>query len=262
MPATFWTSDKIDFIKKNLHLSDADLAIHFSVSASAFKSARLRYNILKNPNGRFSKDEDKIIKELYSNTKTKVIAKKLNRSICSIYNRASILNIKKSPEFLASPECGRLYPGHNKCKSTQYPKGHVPANKGKKISAELRKKLKHTFFQKGHKPANTKFNGYISLRKDKRSGITYKVIRVSEGNFKGLHIYNWEKENGPVPEGFIVAFKTTDTMNCDPENLELITRAESMKRNSLHNYPEDIQQAIHTRSQLTRQINKIKKEAI
>jgi hypothetical protein len=136
----------------------------------------------------------------------------------------------------------------------------VPANKGKKISAELRKKLKHTFFQKGHKPANTKFNGYISLRKDKRSGITYKVIRVSEGNFKGLHIYNWEKENGPVPEGFIVAFKTTDTMNCDSENLKIITKVENMKRNSLYNYPEEIQQLIHTRGQLTRQINKRQEE--
>ena len=260
MPAKLWTSDKIDFIKKNLHLSDADLASHFSVSDSAIKSARLRYNILRNPNGRFSKDEDKIIKELYSNTKTKAIAEKLKRSIYSIYNRANILNLKKSPEFLASPECGRLYPGHNKGKSTQYPKGHVPANKGKKISAELRKKLKHTFFQKGHKPANTKFNGYISLRKDKRSGITYKVIRVSEGNFKHLHVHSWEKENGPVPEGFIVAFKTTDTMNCDKENLELITRAESMKRNSLYNYPEEIQQLIHTRGQLTRQINKRQEE--
>jgi len=260
MPATFWTSDKIDFIKKNLHLSDADLAIHFSVSDSAFKSARLRYNILRNPNGRFSKEEDKIIIELYSNTLTKIIAKKLERSVRSIYGRAHLLGFHKNPEFFGTPKSGTFYPGHTKGKSTQYPKGHVPANKGKKISAELRKKLKHTFFQKGHKPANTKFNGYISLRKDKRSGITYKVIRVSEGNFKGLHIYNWEKENGPVPEGFIVAFKTTDTMNCDKENLELITRAESMKRNSLYNYPEEIQQLIHTRGQLTRQINKRQEE--
>jgi len=98
MPATFWTSDKIDFIKKNLHLSDADLAIHFSVSDSAIKSARLRYNILRNPNGRFSKEEDKIIIELYSNTLTKIIADSNTKSAEAILKQSGVFQLKDNNE--------------------------------------------------------------------------------------------------------------------------------------------------------------------
>jgi len=167
MPKQYWTQDKLDYIKANLHLSDKELGCHFSKAASTIKSLRGKYKILKGIN-------------------------------------------------------------------TQFKPGHTPANKGKKISAKEKEKYKHTFYQKGHKPHNTKYDGYIGKRTDTRTGITYKVIRISKNTFKHLHVHNWEKANGPVPEGFIVAFKTSDTMNCEPENLELITRAENMKRNSFH----------------------------
>ena len=260
MPATFWTSDKIDFIKNNLHLSDAGLGEYFSASSEAIKQIRLRYGILKRHRTYLSSKEIEIMMKLYANTRTDIIAKKLNRSDKCIYSHANKLGIKKNPEFLHSADCGIFFPGHQKGNKTQYKKGNIPYNKGKKMSKETREKVKHTFFQKGHKPHNEKFDGYISTRKHKKTGTIYKVIRVSLGHFKYLHVYNWEKKNGPVPEGFIVIFKDGDTMNCDSENLKIITKAENMNRNSLYNYPEEIQQLIHTRGQLTRQINKRQEE--
>jgi hypothetical protein len=41
----------------------------------------------------------------------------------------------------------------------------------------------------------------------------------------------WEKANGPVPKGYIIYHKDGDNKNDDLSNLEIITRAELLKRN-------------------------------
>jgi hypothetical protein len=53
-----------------------------------------------------------------------------------------------------------------------------------------------------------------------------------------------------------VAFMDRNTMNCNVANLEILTSAELLKRNSLHNYPIPIARAIQLRGALNRQINK------
>jgi len=112
-----------------------------------------------------------------------------------------------------------------------FPKGHKPWNAGMKGWAA--KGTEATRFKKGLRVYNEKHNGAISIRNDHkdRNGIAYKFIRIEKGKWKLLHRYNWEKTHGKIPKGFIVAFKTKDTMNCEVENLELITRAENMRRN-------------------------------
>jgi hypothetical protein len=44
-------------------------------------------------------------------------------------------------------------------------------------------------------------------------------------------------------------------MNITIENLELIDRAENMRRNSYVNLPEEIKEVIHIKKQITRKIN-------
>jgi len=112
---------------------------------------------------------------------------------------------------------------------SQYVKGQSPINKGKKqsefMSAEAIKRTKKTRFKNGNLPNNTLHDGAITIRKDK-NGYLYKWIRISKANWRMLHVYNWEKINGPVPEGHILVFKNDDRMNCDPDNVRLITNAE------------------------------------
>ena len=43
--------------------------------------------------------------------------------------------------------------------------------------------------------------------------------------------------NGPVPEGMVVAFRDSDKLNIEPENLMLISRAELL-RLSQHGYKD------------------------
>ena len=136
-------------------------------------------------------------------------------------------------------------------------RGHVPANKGKKMPNEIKEKIKHTFFKKGHKPHNAKIDGYISKRLDKRNGRTYLYIRISEGKWEEYHRYVWEKQNGKIPAGMNLIFKDGNTLNCNIDNLELLTNAELMKRNSIHNYPEELQVKIRKLAKLKKTLKKL-----
>ena len=62
----------------------------------------------------------------------------------------------------------------------------------------------------------------------------------------------WEEVNGPVPHGHIVVFCDKNAANIEISNLELITRAENMRRNTIHRYPSELKETI-------RQLGKLKK---
>ena len=110
-------------------------------------------------------------------------------------------------------------------------KNQVPANKGKKMSKAMYKKCKPTMFKKGQLPKNTREgDGAISIRHDNR-GIPVKHIRVALGKWVYLSRYNYEKYIGQIPPGHIVIFKDGDTMNCEPGNLALLSRADNARRN-------------------------------
>jgi hypothetical protein len=195
------------------------------------------------------------LKRLYPDTRSAEIAEILNCTIYRIYNKAYQLGLKKSIEFKRSEA---LIKGlMTKGVSHRFSKGHEPANKGKKwdefMTPEGQKNSLKTTFRKGHLPHNTKSDNEISLRND--DGYLYKYIRVALGKWQPLHVYNWEKVNGKIPEGYIVVFKSPDKMNCDISNLELITREENMMRNTIHRYPPELKFTIRKLKQLNRLIN-------
>lgn len=147
-------------------------------------------------------------------------------------------------------------------KESQFKKGQVSFNKGKKQSEFLSKaaiaKSKKTRFKKGQLPPNTKYNGCISTRNHK--GIIYKVVRVDNAKWEMLHVYTWKQAGKKIPKGSVVVFKDGDTMNINIANLECITRKQLMLRNTLHNYPKEIALTIQLRGALNRQINKHAKQ--
>jgi len=80
-------------------------------------------------------------------------------------------------------------------------------------------------------PKNHRQVGEIRLQKDK-SGSQYYMIKIKEPNkWQLLHRHNWEKKYGKIPEGLLLVFKDRNSLNTEPENLELITRKENMDRN-------------------------------
>lgn len=179
----------------------------------------------------------------------KTMAKAIGRSNCLVKGRMKKMGLVVPREII-----------EQRIIDSRYKKGQVPCNKGKKMDPELYQKIKHTFFKEGHTPINTLYDKAIRLRKYKKANYgPYYYIRISKKNWIPYHQYLWVEKYGNIPAGFIVVFKDKNTLNCVIENLEMISIEENMKRNTIHNYPEEIVKAVQTRSLLTRTINKVKK---
>lgn len=206
--------------------------------------------------GRFwTEKEDEVIRDMYPDNNTAVLVAVLNRSYSAVSNRANMLGVYKSAEFLASEASGRLKKEGHKGVLHRFKKGQTPPNKGKRLfefmsEAGIAESSK-TRFKKGNEPHNTKWDGAQRITKD-----GYIEQRVSKGKYRLLHRVNWEAVNGCVPEGFCLISKDGDKTNCSPDNWELISRAENMKRNSYHNYPKELANTIQLIGALNRQINK------
>jgi len=138
-------------------------------------------------------------------------------------------------------------------KESQIQPGTPGWNKGMKqidyMSTETIAKTRKTCFKKGNQPHNTAAgDGEISLRKHK-SGTQYLFIRTKLGVWEPWHRVLWEKENGPIPDGYCLWFKNENTLDCKLKNLECITRAENLKRN-WHEYPPQLKTAIKLTNKL------------
>ncbi len=115
--------------------------------------------------------------------------------------------------------------------SSQFKKGHVPWVKGTKGFV----KPNSGNFKKGHVPKNLRSIGSERICPKDGYVLTKVDIINPHTGFRGhwvhKHVHIWEKENGPVPDGFVLMFIDGDKLNIDPGNLMLITRVELFRLN-------------------------------
>lgn len=206
----------------------------------------------------FTQDEVEQIRLLYPDHSTREIAQLLGRKEYSIYGKAFSMGLRKTDEHIKRVNRGNVANLRIHGKAHQFSKGHIPANKGRKMSPEKYERCCKTMFRKGHKPHNTRHDGAESIRTDK-NGSRYIYIRIAESKWVPKHVQVWTQTNGPVPDGHNIVFRDGDTLNCALENLECISDAELMRRNTLHNFPEDLQELIFLKSRLTKAINETTK---
>lgn len=103
----------------------------------------------------------------------------------------------------------------------RFEKGHVPANKGKKMPAAVYEKAKHTMFKKGHTPGNHREVG--SERINVEGYIEIKVAEPNRWKLKHRVIYE-NCHNIKLKTTDVVIFLDGDKHNFDIENLALIDR--------------------------------------
>ena len=199
----------------------------------------------------------------YPNTSSKAMAEHLGISLNKLYAHANALGVSKSLEYVANVTREKWKTGaHENSRKAHFSKGHAPANKGKRqeefMSAEAIERTKQTRFKKGQAPHNaySSEHGVVSVRKDK-SGRSYQWVKLAHGNWKMLHVVIWESENGPVPKGHMVVFKNKDSMDARLSNLELVDRAEHMRRNTIHNLPEELKENIRLVTRINRKVKKL-----
>ena len=197
---------------------------------------------------RFTPEEDQFIEDHYLSLPSHLIERLLDRPRGTVRQRMKLLGLivpdKIKKKFVAD---------------SVFKRGVAPFNKGISSKEWMTPagihNSKKTQFKKGHKPHNTLFDDAVVKRRDK-AGITYLYIRVSLAKWVLLQRYIWEQSNGPIPEGHNIVFKDRNRFNCNLDNLELLSNAELMNRNSAHRFGPEIFKIIQLRGALNRQINK------
>ena len=189
--------------------------------------------------------------DLYPHHSTKYIAELLGVSITKVYNTAWAANVKKSAEYMLTPESGRII---EPSVANQFKPGHTPHNKGKQISAEIYEKVAPTMFKRGNKPHNTKPVGTINVRADTQ-GRLYQYIKIKDCQWELLQRHVWTQANGEIPPGSVVIFLDGNYLNCELNNLQVISRRENMARNTIQRYPAELQQIMKLTCKLKRKTN-------
>lgn len=209
----------------------------------------------------WSAADDRTLREIYPDTATTVVAQRLRRSLTATYGRARLLGLSKSAAYLASPDACRLRRGDNVGAAFRYPKGHVPANKGTRRPGWAPGRMRETQFKRGtlngHAAAHLMpigstrlIDGYVYVKVAAVPNVPHTV------NWLPLHVIEWERVHGRMPAGHCLWFKDGDRLHVDLENLELRTRAENMRRNSIHHLPKPLAETIQLLGALNRQIRR------
>lgn len=143
-------------------------------------------------------------------------------------------------------------------KTGRFEKGHIPNSKGQKMSKEQYEKCKPTMFKKGHIPKNHREVGSERITKD-----GYIEIKIKEPNLWVLkHRLIYEEHYGEIPAGYSVIFGDGDKINCNIDNLILVSRSELliMNRNKLIKKDSSLTKTGLNIAKLLDTINKKKRE--
>jgi len=177
----------------------------------------------------------------YATTSNTDLAKKLGKNNADrVMAKAFRLGLKKSSEFLSEQ---RKTTGQ----SGQFKKGLIPHNKGKKLSDATKAKLAKTMFKRGNKPHNTQPVG--TEKKDKDGYVFVKIAEPSEWRLKHHIVYG-----EPVPTGHKVIFLDGNKYNFERGNLQLVSNAELMNRNTMHRYPPELVRLLKTLNKLKKRV--------
>jgi len=206
----------------------------------------------------WSEEEIEYMKEHYPHIQSAKVAEALGRNLRSVYAYAKIMQIKKTAEFMKSPEAGGFQKGKTYGYEYRFQKGYSPPNKGKKqteyMSPEGIEKTLATRFKKGQTPINTMKDGDITFRKRKKRNTQGFFYRLAKGKWIPLAQKIWMDNFGPIPKGGVIRLKDGNPLNCEPENLELITQRENMLKNSISMYPAELIPIVKMNIKLKRQI--------
>lgn len=187
------------------------------------------------------------LRERYPTTLTTTLSREMGIPINAIHSCAAKHGIKKTHEYKAE-QARQASHGIG----SRFQPGTTPWNKGLKG------------WKAGGRSAETRFKKGMPARNHRPVGSTrvtvdgYIEIKIAEPRtWAQLHREVWKQHHGSYPPpDQAVTFRDGDKSNCDIGNLELISRAKLMLRNSVHNYGAEIAQVIQLRGAIARQINK------
>lgn len=214
---------------------------------------------------KWTPEMDARLRELYPHYRTQDVAEAMGLRVSQVNGKAHLLGLLKSREYLSSEQSTRLRPGSAPNAGTFKP-GHATWNKGMNYASSGRSI--ETQFKPGQRAglAAVLWRPIGSLRLMHDGTLQRKVTDTGNTgrDYVSVHRLVWEQAHGPVPNGHIVVFKpgmrTADLEQITLDRLELVSRAENMRRNSRHvRYPPELNSLLHVKASLTRKINSLTK---
>lgn len=205
---------------------------------------------------RWTRRDEVIVRALYPHEPTQKIADLLGRPLSQVYQHAARLGLTKSEEYLASPAACRLRRGDHIGAAFRFKPGQAPANKGLRRSGWAPGRMRETQFRKGERRGaaarnwvpvgtiKTDVDGYLRIKVRESNEVDKCFGFGNTGIWPLLQRHTWEQVNGAIPEKHSVCFKDGDRTNCVIANLELVSRADLMRRNTIHRYPEGLRNTI------------------
>lgn len=222
---------------------------------------------------RWTPAEDALLRKRYPDEKTADLARALGLSALRVSQHATVLGLRKSAAYLASPAACRLRRGDEIGKAYRFPKGHVPANKGLRRPGWAPGRMAETQFKKGSMTgaARAKYKPIGAERICRDGYLERKITDAGDTNaarqrrWVAVHRLVWESVHGPIPPRHVVRFKpgmhTTVAREITADKLEMVSLADNMRRNSIHNLPAPLKEVVQLRGRLMRQIHKREKRA-
>lgn len=195
------------------------------------------------------------LRRRYPDERAEDIAVDLGLDVGRVYGKAHRLGLEKSAAFQASPASGRTYDGRGA--ANRFKPGQTSLTKGKKMGT--RGRSGETQFQKGNVTGNAavvvKPIGYECMRDG------YLVRKVNNDlpfykRWRAVHQIEWEAVNGPVPSGHALCFKNGNRLDIRLENLELVTRRELARRNTIHRFPAEVKECMRLVGRIKREVRK------
>jgi len=206
--------------------------------------------------------EEALMREHYATRRTDELARELGRDPKRVLAKAASMGLKKTRELkseMAREHSAR--PDHGG-RAHQFKPGLVPWNKGTHFDSGGRSA--ETRFKPGQKPHTWVPVGSYRIVQNKSGGpqLERKVNDLPGPNsvrWHPVHRLVWEEAHGPVPDGYIVVFragkKTTELADITLDAVECITRAELMRRNTIHRLPPEFAEVARLKATLQRVIN-------
>lgn len=209
---------------------------------------------------KWTQPEIDMLRRLYSTTPSIEIAEQLGRPIGQVCAKANALCITKTQAYFEGQYSGRLVVDTEIGAGNRFRKGNVPANKGLRRPGWAPGRMRETQFRKGqlsghaaalHLPIGTEHitkDGYIQRKVNDDLPM--------HARWQLLQRLVWIEHHGPIPPSHVVCFRNDNKQDCRIENLELISRADLARRNTIHRYPPALKQVIRLSKKLQRTLEK------
>ncbi|MCK2097250.1 HNH endonuclease signature motif containing protein [Thauera aromatica] len=203
---------------------------------------------------RWSADEIATLRLLYPTHPAQQIADQLRLTLKKVYSKAAALGLNKPGDWIAERSRRVMADPNHPSRRTQFKPGMIPHNKGKPHPA--RGRAAQTQFKKGSVPHTWRPIGTSRVSKEGYLQRKVSDTGVTARDYVAVHHLVWRLHGHTVPAGHALVFRDGDKRNFDINNLELVSRAELMRRNTVHRHGPEVAKAYQLIGAVRRQINR------